>query len=522
MKRRETVPTFVLLGALIALAANVLASAMTRVTVGLMRSMSDFAAAVRAHDLLLLPYYQAVVYPIATLALAWYVWPIVAHFRCDATRAASPLVQRRTVNAPLVIAAIGFTPWLVSAAAFPLITVYHFGHWSPELVSQHVFSPLVNGFLAATTTYLLLDWLFRTMVIPRVFPAGRIAEVPGSMALGVRARLIVFLLAVAFTPLFTVLGLIRAATARVATGMSAAEVLPALTSASQLTFLVYIALGIGFTLLLARTLTQPLATAATALRRIQGGDLTARVQPSASDEVGVLEDGVNAMAAALQDNERILHTFGRIVEPAVRDLLLAGELHLGGELRAATVLFCDLRGFTAIAERLAPDAVVATLNAYFSTISDWVRTCGGFVDKFLGDGVLVVFGLFGEQDLPARQRAAAAAIRCALGMPGQLAALNHRRAADGHDPLAIRVGVDSGEVLAGTIGAEDRLEYTVIGDTVNIAARLQELCKERGCTVLVSEATFALAHTSENALPLAPFETVVLRGRHTALRVFGA
>jgi len=520
MNRREAVPQWVLLGALIALAANLLAGAMTAVTIDLMRSRSEFAAAVRDHDLSLIHYYEALVYPLATLAIGLYVWPIIRHFRCDPDQAATPIVERRTVNAPLVIAGIGFLPWLLSAVGFPIATLIEFGHWAPELASQQVVSPLVNGFLAAAVIYLVLDWLFRAMVVPRIFPGGRLAEVPGSIAFGVRGRLIVILLAVAFTPLFTVLGLIRAAAAHVATGATPTEVLASLIRASQITFAVYVVLGLGFTLLLARTLTQPLAAAAAALRRIQRGDLEARVQPTASDEVGVLEDGVNAIASALQERDRILHTFGRIVEPAVRDHLLSGELHLGGELRRATVLFSDLRGFTTIAERMTPGEVVATLNEYFSDMTEWVRACGGFVDKFMGDAMLVVFGLFDTADANG-SRAAADAIRCALGMQERLAALNAQRRADGRSSLGISVGVDSGEVLAGTIGAEDRLEFTVIGDTVNVAARLQEVGKLRDAAVLVSETAYQLASDCGPPPPLVAIDTVPLRGRRGAVRVYG-
>jgi adenylate cyclase len=518
--RREFIPRWLLAVILIALGANMLAGAMTRVTVDLMASTSEFAKAVRARDLALLPYYQAVVYPAATLAAGAYLWPIIHHFRCDPERAAPLLVQQRTVSAPLVVAGIGLVPWLVSALAFPLATVVQFGSWAPDLASQQVLSPLVNGFLAATVIYLVLDWLFRAMVVPRVFPDGRLAEVPGALALGVRGRLVVFLLAVAFIPLFTVLGLIRAAAAHLASGREPGEVVADLTRSSQITFAVYVALGLAFTLLLARTLTQPLAAAAAALRRIQRGALDTRVQPTASDEVGVLEDGVNAMAAALQDKERILQTFGRVVEPAVRDVLLSGELHLGGELRRATVLFSDLRGFTAIAERMAPGEVVGTLNEYFSVMAEWVRACGGFVDKFMGDAMLVVFGLFDGSET-AGGRAAADAIRCALGMQERLAALNARRQVAGEWPLAISIGVDSGEVLAGTIGAEDRLEFTVIGDTVNVAARLQEAGKLRGAPVLVSEAAYELARACGVDPPLAAIDTIPLRGRRSAVRVFG-
>jgi len=518
--RREAVPRWLLLGVLIALGANLLASYMTDRTIDLMSSRTPFAVAVRKRDLGLINYYLAVVYPVATLAVGIYVWPIVRHFRCDPDQPATPLVQRRTVSAPLVVAAIGFFPWLFSSLAFPIATVIQYGRWATELASQQVISPLVNGFLAAAVIYLILDWIFRAMVVPRVFPDGRMAEIPGTLALGVRGRLVVFLLAVAFTPLFTVLGLIRAAAAHVASGRPPTDVLRELTQASQTTFAVYVALGLTFTILLARTLTAPLVAAATALRRIQGGELETRVQATASDEVGVLEDGVNAMATALQERDHILHTFGRIVEPAVRDHLLATELHLGGQLRRATVLFSDLRGFTAISEQMAPAAVVATLNEYFSTMADWVRACGGFVDKFMGDAMLVVFGVFDLSE-GGGARAAADAIRCGLGMHERLATLNLQRHATGHWPLAISVGIDSGEVLAGTIGAEDRLEFTVIGDTVNVASRLQEVGKLRGAPLLVSEHTYRLAASIGSPPQLVEIDTVPLRGRREAVRVYG-
>ena len=248
--RSETVPRWILLATLIALGANMLASAMTGVTIDLMRSRTEFALAVRAHDLAILPYYQGLAYALATIAIYAYLWPIFVYFRCDPSQAAPLVVQRRTVNAPAVIAGIGLLPWVLNAVFYPITTVLHFGTWKPELASQQILSPVVNGFLAATTTYLLLDWLFRVMVVPRVFPAGRLVEVPGSLALGVRARLLIFLVAVAFIPLFTMLGLIRAAAAGIGAGADVSSVVPALTHAGEVTFAVYVALGMAFTLVL--------------------------------------------------------------------------------------------------------------------------------------------------------------------------------------------------------------------------------------------------------------------------------
>ncbi len=519
--RSETVPRWVLLAILIALGANTLASAMTGVTIDLMRSLSPFAQEVRARDLQLLPYYQTLGYVLATTAVLTYLWPVFAYFRCDPAQAAPTVVQRRSINAPAVIAAIGLLPWLLNSVVYPISTLIHFGTWKPELASQQVVSPAVNGFLAATTTYLLLDWLFRAMVLPRVFPAGRVAEVAGSWALGVRARLLIFLVAVAFVPLFTMLGLIRAAAVRINDGADATPVVRALTHASEVTFAVYLALGMAFTVILARTFTQPLTDIASALRRLRRGDLATRLQSTASDELGVLQDGVNAMAEGLEERERILQTFGRVVEPAVRDHLLSGNLQLGGEERFVTVLFADLRGFTALGERLPPGEVVSILNEYFSAVATWVRVEGGYVDKFIGDGILVVFGLFGAADEPSRDASAAAALRCALGLPARIAALNAARRAAGAPLLAQSIGLASGTVIAGTIGAEDRYEYTVIGDAVNVASRLQEVAKLREHPLLATALSCELAERAGFSAGLSALEPVAVRGRLEPVAVMG-
>ncbi len=521
MSRSERLPLWFPLSALIALSANLLANLTTLLTIGLMGAVSDFALQVRQHDEALYFYYRFFAYGVPFAVTVWYVWPLLRHSRRGWPAPAPVVVRRRALGTPLFIAAVGFLGWLVSALLFPVLTLVRFGRWTPDLMSQQVLAPLVNGFLAATVTFFLLDLLFRAMVVPLVFPDGRVAEVASPLALGVRARMLLFLLAVAFTPMFTLLGLIRAAAARFQSGDAVRAVVPNLTAASEITFAIYVVLGLGLTLLLARTLTRPLVNTAAALRYVGRGDLSVRLQPTSGDEIGVLEDGVNAMVTTLRENERILGMFGRVVDPLVRDHLLSGDLRLGGELRTASVLFCDLRGFTSIAERAEPEAVVRTLNEFFSVMTDWVRECGGYVDKFIGDAMLVVFGLFDDDPSGSPSRAAAASLRCALGMHARLADLNGRRRSTARQSLAMSIGIHSGEVLAGTIGANERHDYTVIGDTVNVAARLQELCRDREQSLLASASTYALARAAGADVELAPIEAVRLRGRSEPIDVYG-
>lgn len=515
-------PWWAILSMLIVGAANLAATRMTAVTIELMRSRSDFAMAVRAHDESWIPWFRAVAFLVPLLIGVVYLVPLVQYFRRGCPQPAPPAVERRAISGPLSFAAVGFLSWLASIVFFPAMTVVHFGRWSADLMSQHVLSPMVNGFLAATVSYLLIDWVFRRRVIPRVFPRGRLADVDGALALGVRGRMLVFLTAVGFVPLFTLLGLVQAAGDRLRTGQSAADVMAQLGHASQVTFAFYIVLGTVLTLLMAATINRSVRTMVQALRRVRANDLDVHVAVTSSDEVGVLEDGVNAMVETLREKERILATFGRVVEPTVRDRLLAGTMESGGELRRATVLFCDLVGFSRMAEHTPPRDVVATLNEFYTAMTAWVRECGGFVDKFVGDGMLVVFGLLSEGErADGEAHAAAAATRCALGMRERVTALNQTRAAQGRPPLAVKVGVHSGELVAGTIGAVDRHEYTVIGDTVNVAARLQQLCAEAGRDVLVSAATYQLAERAGYAPDVAITSTATLRGREATVTVYG-
>jgi adenylate cyclase len=534
------------------LAINIVAGITTRMTIDLMRNVTPFALAVFEHNKEWLPYWRMFAYGTITPLVVLYLWPLVRYFRSGCPKPVPLVVQRRAISFPTVVGFSGWAAWAASSFFFPAVTFAHFGTWTTELMSQQILSPQVNGFFAATSAYLFSDWIARCSVIPAVFPDGRTSGVPGAFTLGVRGRLFVFLAAVAFAPLFTMLGLVRAARVRFDAGYDVANLVTHLDTGSTGVFLVFMAAGLVLTVLLAGSFTRPLANVAEALRRIQSGDLNASVPVDSGDELGLLEEGVNDMAASLRERERILTAFGRAVEPAVRDRLLSGDLALGGEVRSATVMFCDLRGFTSFAERTSPNEVVATLNEFFTTVTSLVRECGGFVDKFIGDAVLVVFGLFEQGEraagaangddrvVAAEGRAgngsgdahacngdargddcaaadgdagARIAIDCALGVRRRLIELNRARASAGKPELRIAMAIHTGEVLAGTIGALDRHEYTVIGDTVNVAARLQQVCKENGHDLVVSRESFERAARGGGELAVAAQESALLRGK---------
>lgn len=204
----------------------------------------------------------------------------------------------------------------------------------------------------------------------------------------------------------------------------------------------------------------------------------------------------------------------RVIEDAHQD-----PAALIGEPRSvdATVLVTDLRGFTAWSEPLSPPEVLSFLNEVQGALAEVVRDHGGTVDKFMGDGMLAVFGVPEPIPHDARQ-----AIRAAHAILGRMDELNRSRADHGDAPLKMGIGIHSGQLIAGCLGSGLRLEFTVIGDTVNTASRLESLTKEMDLSVLMSEAVVELAEGADGSpLPaLEPVGEVRLRGREAAIKAW--
>jgi class 3 adenylate cyclase len=226
------------------------------------------------------------------------------------------------------------------------------------------------------------------------------------------------------------------------------------------------------------------------------------------DEVGSLARAFNTMAHGLAERERERDIFGRVVSPEVREKLLGGELRLGGETRRVAVLFSDIRGFSSLSERMDPQGVVALLNEYLTEMADAVRPYQGYINNFIGDAIVVVFGVPIEPATIERRAA-----RAALAMQERLAVLNARRVARGDFPIETGIGLCAGEVVAGQIGSPERLLYTVIGDTVNVAARLESLTKDYPEHSILMSRSVADALRGEPGLRIESLGPIQVKGR---------
>jgi class 3 adenylate cyclase len=214
------------------------------------------------------------------------------------------------------------------------------------------------------------------------------------------------------------------------------------------------------------------------------------------------------------EKRRLSRTFSGYVSPAVMREIVAGGVgvDLQGRKADICVLFSDIRNFTTLSEHLPAEDVVALLNRYFAKMSDVVHRHEGTVDKFIGDGLMAFFGAPNPLANPQKN-----ALDAAHAMQHELAGLNHELAAEGRAPIAIGIGLHSGEAVVGHIGSAERHAYTAIGDTVNIAARLEGLCKDLGYPVLCSA---AVASAIGPCALLAPLGLQPLKGR-SPIDVFG-
>lgn len=276
--------------------------------------------------------------------------------------------------------------------------------------------------------------------------------------------------------------------------------------ASVVAVAVTAAVSIWLSLVLADAVSGPIIDLRNATRQVGAGDLTVHVPVVSTDETGELAAAFNAMVAGLREREQLREAFGAFVNPALIDRVLAEGTDLRGEEIDASVLFLDVRGFTRFAERAGPHEVVARLNELYEAVVPVIERHGGHANKFVGDGLLAVFGA-PERHADHAARAYAAACEIA------------QLARDGRGgTLRVGLGVNSGRVVVGTIGGGQRRDFTVIGDPVNTAARVEAATRVTGDDILITEDTLHAIGRPAQEFEERP--AVPLKGKAETVRLF--
>ena len=234
------------------------------------------------------------------------------------------------------------------------------------------------------------------------------------------------------------------------------------------------------------------------------------------DEIGKLGEGFNKMVDGLKEREKIKSLFGQYLTREISDEILNGHVDLGGELYDATILFADIRNFTSISEKMNPREVVDFLNSYLSGMIDVIIENNGIIDKFMGDGILAVFGV------PVSSKDhAESGIKAALAMNERLRAQNLERGKTGLFPIRIGIGVHSGPVIGGNLGNNNKLEYTVIGDTVNVASRIENLTKRYKSPLIISDTTYEnLSKEMKKKVNMKAIANAEIRGKEKTLTLY--
>ncbi len=403
----------------------------------------------------------------------------------------TPEDRKMVLRGPLRIAVVHIVLWGVAVPVFAALNA----SFSGELAFRVGASVGVTGVVITAVTYLLTERLLRPATA-RVL-ATEAPERP--VVPGVAAR---SLLAWMLGTGVALLGLVSVAVSTlVEEDFSRDQLALVVLALSGIALLV----GLLVTAIAARATADPIRSVRDALAKVEEGDLDVEVPVYDGSEVGLLQAGFNRTVAGLREREQMREALGTYLDPDVAEHILEQGPSLEGEEVEVTLLFLDVRDFTGFAERSEPTEVVSTINRLFEIAVPVIHEHGGLIDKFIGDGLLAVFGaLHGETDHADKALRAAGEVATAVEKEFQR-------------KIEIGIGINTGRVIAGNVGGAGRLEFSVIGDAVNVAARVEAATRQTGDTLLVSGST---AEKLSGEIELEPRPGVELKGKRTPVEVF--
>lgn len=438
--------------------------------------------------------YNAVVYP---TAIAIWIWAVFSLWQpCQQLQHTQHIkeesllwARQRAINLPWWGIATAGGGWLLCIPVFLITLQFAPGKLDPRIFVDLPISIIISTLIGITHGFFAIELLSQRLLYPMLFRDARPAQIPGAFPISLRSRGILLAFSAGICPITSLLLL---------------NIAPHQGEIQAVWFAIAVGgLGIAFGLISAAMLGQlvvePVEALQQAARDVASGNLNSRIALLRADEFGHLIDEFNHLVGELQEKQHLQETFGRHVGQKAAQQILQRDPNLGGIEQEITVIFADLRNFTARAAVEPPQKVVALLNLFLTEMVEIVEQHEGMVNKFLGDGFMALFGV-GEQHV----NHAALAVAAAQEMLVRLDHINHYLTTQGQSPLAMGIGIHTGRAVVGSIGSSQRLEYTAIGDTVNIASRVESLTKLLGEPLLLTAATRATLPPSFVTEPLPP------------------
>ncbi|MCH8828127.1 MAG: adenylate/guanylate cyclase domain-containing protein [Planctomycetes bacterium] len=391
--------------------------------------------------------------------------------------------------------------WFLCIPVFLLSLASAPGQLDPRVYAHLTTAFLISGLIAITHGFFILEIFSQRLLYPVFFRDFPPAKTPGARPLSLRSRGLLWFLSAGVCPIGSLLLLMLVPQDRSGVPWFAISVAG-----------IGVAFGLTTAWLVGRWVTEPVEKLKIAAKAVAEGDLSIHIDLLRADDFGPLIDEFNQMIGGLRGKQHLQETFGRHVGRQTAQLILDRDPGLGGFEETVTVVFVDIRNFTSRCERSSPRQIVEVLNLFLAEMVDVVEKQGGIVNKFLGDGLMALFGVGVDGD-----RHADAAVTAGQEMLARLATLNRRLSQENREPLEIGIGIHTGPAIVGSIGSPRRMEFTAIGNTVNIAARVEGLTKSVNSPLLMTSATRDALHANVKIKALAPQP---VKGQSKPLAVF--
>lgn len=438
----------------------------------------------------------------------------------DLDVASAEQMKRRTLNMVPLTAGFNLLAWLLAGFLFGFLQPAIFqslfdisGISIIDCLRAFMGITFIGGSITTLFVYFFCERIWRTKLV-QFLPTGELSQVKGTFRLSVKIRLLIVFLMISLVPL-TLLGVGSYIKASALLSADSAMGRPIISSLlKMIIFFVTVggAASVGLSVIVSQSVFKPLREMELAMKKVAQGNFDAHIHVVSNDEIGAVGEGFNRMIQGLKESESIKESFGKYVSKEIRDEILRGKVPLDGEMKRVTLLFSDLRNFTPFVESTHPKHVITIMNQYFSEMTEAIKENRGLVLQYVGDEIEAVFGApVSYEDHPDM------AVQAALEMRRRLILLNQNFEKQGFKPLHHGIGIHTGAALAGNIGSKERVSYALVGDTVNLASRIEGLTKEFSCDIILSQTAHDLLASS---FPMERLPAIKVKGKKDEVTVY--